>query len=221
MSTRKLVVALVAAVASGPVLAQDEAGAPRTVAALPEELPGTGEPAPPPPPRSSAASPGSVDPGAGEFGIGHPASDEEIASIDIDVMPDGSGLPEGSGTFAEGETLYAERCSACHGENLEGIAELGAPALIGGRDTLASGTPLKTVESYWPYASTLFDYIHRTMPMDLPGSLGNDEVYAICTYILARAGLVGEDAELDAESFAEIAMPNAEGFAPDPRPGSE
>ena len=219
MSMRKGLLGFVAALAAGAAFAQE--GVPRVAAGLPEILPETGERAPVPPPRSSSDQVGDVEPEAGRFGIGHPVSEEEIVAIDIDVMPDGAGLPAGSGTFADGEELYAQVCAVCHGENLEGIAELGAPRLIGGRDTLATDAPIKTVESYWPDASTLFDYVHRAMPMNAPGSLAPDEVYAISAYILGRAGIVGEDAELDAASFAAIKMPNADGFGDDPRPDVE
>lgn len=193
-----------------------DAAMPRTVAALPEPVGELEEPTPPSPVIEAESD---VAPGLdANFGIGRPATEEEIAAIDIDIMPDGSGLPDGSGTYAEGETLYVEQCASCHGENLEGIKETGAPALIGGRDTLATDKPLKTVESYWPHASTLFDYVHRAMPMIEPGSLSPDEVYALSAYILGRAGILPEDAELDAESFRQIVMPNADGFVPDPRP---
>jgi S-disulfanyl-L-cysteine oxidoreductase SoxD len=110
---------------------------------------------------------------------------------------------------------------ACHGGDLEGNSDLGALRLIGGRDTLDTESPVKTVESYWPHASTLFDYTHRAMPMNAPGSLTADEVYAISAYVLGRAGIVGEDFEMDADSFAEIEMPNVDGFVPDPRPDTQ
>ena len=197
-------------------LAQD-AAAPRTVAPLPAELPDSGEPTPPSPAvadQEAAGTPGLE----ANFGIGRAATEEEIAAIDIDVTPDGHGLPDGRGSYADGKAHYEERCLACHGENLEGIPETGGPALIGGRDTLASDTPLKTVESYLAHASTLYDYIHRAMPMDAPGSLTPDEVYAVSAYILGRAGIVDETTVLDRESLPLIHMPNAEGFADDPRP---
>jgi cytochrome c len=107
---------------------------------------------------------------------------------------------------------------ACHGENLEGVAELGAAVLIGGRDSLASGSPKKTVESYWPYASTLFDYVKRAMPFNAPGSLTDDEVYAVSAYILGEANILDKGAVLDANTLAGVEMPNRDGFIPDPRP---
>ncbi len=221
MFTRKiLIVSMVIAAASG-ALAQTES-AERTVAGLPETLDPSGERAPQSVPVSSTEDISNIAPDAFRFGIGRPATEEEIAAIDIDAMPDGRGLPEGSGTYAEGEEVYAQVCSACHGQDLEGVSDLGAPRLIGGRGTLADGQPVKTVESYWPYASTLFDYVHRAMPMDSPGSLSADEVYAVSAYILGRAGITSDDGEttLDAQSMAAVEMPNVNGFVPDPRDGS-
>lgn len=224
MFTRELTLAGCLMAACTMAQAQTEtsnpnAAAPRTVAALPAPVGDLEEPMPPSPVAEAAE--GEAAPGLdANFGIGRPATDEEIAAIDIDVMPDGSGLPEGSGTYAEGETVYVEQCASCHGDNLEGIKETGAPALIGGRDTLATDKPIKTVESYWPHASTLFDYIHRAMPLHAPGSLSADEVYAVSAYILNRGGILPEDAELNAQSFREIEMPNADGFTEDPRPNA-
>ncbi len=133
-------------------------------------------------------------------------------------MPGGSGLPEGSGTHAAGAEIYKAKCGSCHGAEMEGVAALGAPQLIGGRGTLASDKPVKTVESCWPEASTLFDYVNRAMPMTLPGSLTSDEVYALSAFILGEAGIIDTSITLDKDSFATIVMPNADGFFPDPRP---
>lgn len=224
MFTRELALGGLMAMACTLAHAQEadpapNAAAPRTVAALPQPVGDFEEPTPPSPlldtPETGEA-PG-LD---AKFGIGRPATDEEIAAIDIDIMPDGAGLPEGRGTYAEGEALYAEQCASCHGDELEGIKETGAPALIGGRGSLATDKPVKTVESYWPYASTLFDYVHRAMPLTEPGTLSADEVYALSAYILGRGGILSEDAELDPQSFREIKMPNAGGFVEDPRPGA-
>lgn len=219
MSMRNLAIAAsLLALAAQAAPAQEAA---RDSAALPAELEGTGERAPAAVPQSSAETVAEIDPRAERFGIGRPATEAEIAAIDIDVMP-GGGFPAGSGSFAEGEALYAEACAACHGEDLGGIKELGAPRLIGGRGSLASDAPVKTIESYWPHASTVFDYIKRAMPMNAPGSLSDDEVYAVSAYILGKAGITGTEAEaaLDAESMAAIEMPNAGGFVPDPRDGT-
>ena len=208
MSMRNFTIVAALAVLTQPAFGQEQASE-RTVAALPEALADTGEMAPPPVPQSSATEIEDIAPEQLVFGIGRPATEEEIAAIDIDAMPDGRGLPEGSGTYAEGEEL-------------EGISELGAPRLIGGRGSLASDSPVKTVESYWPYSSTLFDYVHRAMPMDSPGSLTADQVYAISAYILGRAGITSDapDTVLDAQSMAAIQMPNADGFVSDPRDGN-
>lgn len=202
-------------VAALPALAQEDV--PRTVAPLPEVITETTELMPASP---VADSEGTADAGLdADFGLGRLATEAEIAAIDIDIMPDGHGLPEGSGSYAEGQDLYADQCAHCHGDNLEGIADLGAPALIGGRDTLATATPVKTVESYLAHSSTLYDYIYRAMPLDWPGSLSADQVYALSAYILGRGGILGEDAVLDADNLAAVQMPNADGFVADPRPG--
>ncbi len=154
----------------------------------------------------------------GPYGFGTPASEAEIAAMDIDIMPDGHGLPPGSGTPADGEAVYRRNCAPCHGANLEGSAILGADPLIGGRGSLATAKPIKTVESYWPYATTLYDYIGRAMPFNLPGSLSADEVYAVVAYILMRANIVEAGTEMNAQSLPQVRMPNRDGFIPDDRP---
>jgi cytochrome c len=142
---------------------------------------------------------------------------DEVAAWDIDIRPDGAGLPEGSASAAGGEELFYERCAACHGEFGEGVDRW--PVLMGGFDTLTEDRPEKTVGSYWPYTSTLWDYIHRAMPFGEAQSLSDDEVYAVSLYVLYLNDLVELDAVYDQESFAAIEMPNAEGFVmPDPRP---
>jgi cytochrome c len=154
----------------------------------------------------------------GPYGFGTTPTAQEIAAVDIDAMPDGRGLPPGSGSYAQGQEVFATNCAACHGEDLAGIAELGGDKLIGGRGSLASGQPVKTVESYWPYATTLFDYVKRAMPLPAPGSLSDDEVYAVAAYILGQAGIVGQDQVMNATTLAAVQMPNRDGFIPDPRP---
>lgn len=149
--------------------------------------------------------------------IGTPVSPAELAKFFV-IMPDGEGLPAGSGTAAAGLPLYAEKCAMCHGENLEGIDGSGAPPLAGGRGTLATNKPFKSVESYWPYASTLYDYIWRAMPFHEPGSLTPDEVYAITAYILSFGKIIDEDTVLDAKSLPKVKMPNADGFYVDNGP---
>jgi S-disulfanyl-L-cysteine oxidoreductase SoxD len=151
--------------------------------------------------------------------IGTTPTPQELAGF-LSVAPDGRGLPPGKGTYGEGRKVYVETCAACHGDKLEGIptAGIGGDKLIGGRGTLASEAPVKTVESYWPYATTLFDYVKRTMPFTIPGSLTDDQVYSVVAYILGEANIVPRDALIDAQSLAAVQMPNRDGFVPDPRP---
>ena len=154
----------------------------------------------------------------GPYNFGTPASAADIALIDIDAMPDGRGLPPGSGDYQTGKMVYTANCMGCHGVDLGGVAGTGAAALIGGRDSLASGKPKKTVESYWPYASTVFDYVKRAMPFNAPGSLSDDEVYAVVAYVLGEANILDKTATLNATSLPMIDMPNKDGFISDPRP---
>lgn len=154
----------------------------------------------------------------GPYGFGAPASAEDIAAVDIDAMPDGRGLPPGEGGYEEGERVYMTQCAACHGQDLGGVAATGGAALVGGRGTLASGKPKKTVESYWPYASTLFDFTKRAMPFHTPGSLTDDQIYAVSAYILAEGDIIGKDEVMNAETLPAVVMPNHDGFIPDPRP---
>jgi S-disulfanyl-L-cysteine oxidoreductase SoxD len=155
-----------------------------------------------------------------EFGT--PATEQDIAAIAIPA--DGTGLPAGSGDYTKGKAVYEAACAACHGADLMGVAGLpNMPAgaqlrLIGGRGTLASKNPVMTVESYWPYATTLFDYIRRAMPFASPGSLTADEIYAVSAYILAEAKIIDKSMLLDAKTLPLIEMPNRNGFIPDPRP---
>jgi len=153
---------------------------------------------------------------AAPLGIGSPATPEEIAGWDIDIRPDGVGLPPGEGTVAEGETLYEAQCASCHG--LFGEGEGRWPYLAGGENTLDTNNPKKTVGSYWPYASTLWDYIHRAMPYQAPQSLTDDEVYAISAYVLYLNYIVEDDFVANAETFAEVKMPNEPNFYVDNRP---
>lgn len=153
---------------------------------------------------------------AGELGLGREALPEEVAAWDIDVRPDGQGLPEGSGTVAEGEEIFAERCAMCHGDFGEGLGRW--PVLAGGKDTLASNDPVKTVGSYWPYLSTVYDYVYRAMPFGNAQSLTADETYAVVAYILYLNYLMDEDGTLGRDNFAGIRMPNEDGFFMDDRP---
>lgn len=150
-------------------------------------------------------------------GLGQPATPEEIAGWDVDVRPDGQGLPEGSGNVLTGEEVYVERCAVCHGEFGEAVGRY--PVLIGGEDSLTSDDPVKTVGSYWPYATTLWDYIYRAMPFGEAQSLTPDEVYAITAFLLYQNDVIEDDATLDRDTLAAVEMPNRAGFLlPDPRP---
>jgi S-disulfanyl-L-cysteine oxidoreductase SoxD len=153
---------------------------------------------------------------AGPLGIGHAATPAQIAGWDIDVRADGQGLPAGRGSVRQGETIFAQACAACHGAKGEGKP---ADQLVGGFGTLATAKPVRTVGSYWPYATTLFDFIRRAMPFNAPQSLTADEVYAVAAYILYLNNIVPADTVLDAGSLPKVAMPNRNGFtSPDPRP---
>jgi mono/diheme cytochrome c family protein len=136
--------------------------------------------------------------------LGQPATAADIAAWELSIPPSGQGLPPGSGTPAQGAVVYSAKCASCHGANGAGKP---ADALAGGRGSLSSATPLKTVGSYWPYATTLFDYVRRAMPYDRPLSLSDDEVYAVSAYILALNGIIREDAALDAKTLPQVAMP--------------
>jgi len=155
--------------------------------------------------------------GAGErlYGIGTAPTAEQIAAWDIDVRPDGQGLPDGSGTALNGEDVFIERCGACHGEFGEAVGRF--PVIMGGEDTLTSEDPVKTPGSYWPYASTLWDYIYRAMPFGEAQTLTYDETYAIVAYILYINDIVEDDFVLDQASLATVEMPNAGGFIDDDR----
>lgn len=147
------------------------------------------------------------------YDFGRRATPDEVKLWDIDVRPDGKGLPEGRGTVAHGKSVYEENCAACHGVNgQDGIND----RLVGGQGTLASDRPIKTVGSFWPYATTLFDYIHRAMPYQAPGSLSADDTYAVTAYILNLNGIISADGKLDKETLPKIKMPNRDGFIPEP-----
>ena len=149
------------------------------------------------------------------YGFGRPATESEINAWDIDIASDGKGLPAGQGSVAEGAKVYTKHCASCHGTmGIEGPM----PKLVGGQGTLNTEHPVKTVGSYWPYATTLYDYIFRAMPPTAPQSLTPNDVYAVAAWILFRNGIVKETAILDATTLPHIQMPNRDSFSPDPRP---
>ena len=141
--------------------------------------------------------------------LGRAATPAEIAGWDISIAPDGRGLPQGAGTAAQGALVYAQKCQACHGE--KGV---GGPndRLAGGQGTLASKTPVRTVGSYWPYATTVFDYVRRAMPFLQPLSMTDSEVYAVTAYLLNLNGIIGEQEVMNAETLPKVRMPNRDNF---------
>jgi len=141
--------------------------------------------------------------------LGRAVTADEIKAWDISIPPSGAGLPPGSGSVKQGAAVYAAKCEACHGANGAGKP---VEALVGGQGTLASDNPLRTVGSYWPYATTLFDYVRRAMPIANPLSLSDDEVYAVSAYVLFLNGIVGEDAQMNAQTLPQVKMPNRDGF---------
>lgn len=149
------------------------------------------------------------------LGLGREALPEEVAAWDVSVRPDGQGLPAGSGNAFDGEEIFAEQCAVCHGDFAEGVGNW--PALAGGWGTLDHEDPVKTVGSFWPYLSTTWDYINRSMPYGNAQTLEPDEVYAMVAYILYSNDLVDDDFELSNENFAEVEMPNHDGFIIDDR----
>lgn len=156
---------------------------------------------------------------AEKLGLGRPALPEEIAAWDLDVSPDGTGLPEGSGSVLDGEEVFSEHCAVCHGEFAEGVDNW--PKLAGGQGTLDHDDPLKTIGSYWPHLSTAWDYVNRSMPFGNAQSLEPDQVYAIVAYLLYSNDLVDDDFVLTKENFTEVVLPNADGFILDDRAETE
>ena len=157
-----------------------------------------------------------VEKSKGAFGLGRVAMPDEIAAWDMDIRPDGTGLPVGKGTVAEGEPIFAENCAVCHGDFGEGAGRW--PVLAGGQDTLLKDRPVKTIGSYWPELSTVFDYVRRAMPFGNARSLSNDDVYALTAYLLYLNDIVtDEDFELSNENFASIRLPNEANFVEDDR----
>jgi S-disulfanyl-L-cysteine oxidoreductase SoxD len=142
--------------------------------------------------------------------LGKPISQEDLASWDISISPDGAGLPAGSGTVKQGEATFTAKCQACHNEKGAGTPN---DRLVGGQGTLAGDKPpIKTVGSYWPYATTLFDYIRRAMPFNESKSLTNDEIYGVVAYLLNLNGVIPETETMNAQTLPKVAMPNRDGF---------
>jgi S-disulfanyl-L-cysteine oxidoreductase SoxD len=156
------------------------------------------------------------------YGFGKAPAPQDMARY-FSIPPSGAGLPPGSGTGKAGADVFAQTCAACHGDKLEGnpAAGIGGDRLIGGRGTLASKTPIKTVESYWPYSTTLFDYVKRAMPFSAPGSLTDDQVYSVVAYILSEAKIIQPMEVMNKDTLPKVVMPNRAGFIPDSRPELE
>ena len=227
-------VLLGAALAAGliaPSFAQTPAAAPSEAA--PAAAPADAAPAAPaaaPAPSEAApaaaapaaAAPDAATPAAaaGEAPrIGRLALPEEIAAWSVAVRPDGQGLPEGQGSAADGEMIFSDHCASCHGEFAEGVDNW--PALAGGEGTLTHDRPVKTVGSYWPHLSTVWDYVHRSMPFGSAQTLDADQTYAIVAYILYSNGIVDQDFVLNRDNFDSVVMPNADGFSVDNREATE
>jgi mono/diheme cytochrome c family protein len=150
-------------------------------------------------------------------GLGRAASAEELKQRDITTLPSGAGLPDGKGTAAQGEAVYRDKCASCHGPNGEGNMPQG-PQLVGGIGSLASDNPVRTVGSFWPYATSVWDYIHRAMPLNEPGSLSADDTYAVTAFLLNRNKIIEANEVMNKESLPKVRMPNQDGFIPDARP---
>ena len=154
------------------------------------------------------------------FNLGKVATAEEVAGWDIDVRPDGLGAPVGMGNAIDGEEVYADLCAACHGDFGEGVDRW--PELVGGEGSLGTHDPLKTTGSYWPYASTLYDYVYRAMPFGESQSLSYDETYQIVAFLLYMNDIIEDDFDVSQENIGSIEMPNRDGFfMPDPRPDAQ
>jgi S-disulfanyl-L-cysteine oxidoreductase SoxD len=152
-----------------------------------------------------------------QSGLGRPASAEELKQRDMTTLPNGAGLRDGKGTAAQGEAVYRDKCASCHGPNGEGVPPQGTQ-LVGGVGSLASDNPVRTVGSYWPYATSVWDYIHRAMPLNQPGSLSADDTYAVTAFLLNRNKIIEASEIMDKESLPKVRMPNRDGFITDARP---
>jgi cytochrome c len=141
--------------------------------------------------------------------LGRPATPAEIAGWDISIPPDGTGLPPGSGTSAQGAVVYSQKCQSCHGEKGAGKPN---DQLVGGQGTLTSASPVRTIGSYWPYATTVFDYVRRAMPYTESNSLTNEEVYAVTAHLLHLNGIIGAQDVMNAQTLPQVKMPNRDNF---------
>jgi cytochrome c len=155
-----------------------------------------------------ATDSGTYVPGKGP-NLGRVATAQEVAAWDISIPPSGAGLPPGSGSVKQGEAVYVAKCQSCHGDKGAGKP---ADALVGGKGSLATANPVRTVGSYWPYATTLYDYTRRAMPVNAPMSLTNEEVYAVTAYVLNLNGIIAADAVMNAQTLPQVQMPNRDGF---------
>src|ERR1700676_4284232 len=158
-----------------------------------------------------------VEPAPKPSGLGRPANAEELRQRDITTLPSGVGLPDAKGTAAQGEAVYRDKCASCHGPNGEGNLPQG-PQLVGGIGTLAMDNPVKTVGSFWPSATSVWDYIHRAMALNLPGRRSGDDTYAVAVFLLNRTKIIEADDVMNKESLPKVRMPNRDGFVPDARP---
>jgi cytochrome c len=158
----------------------------------------------------ASSSLSAAEPDATPLGIGRAVSIHDVAARDLTVLPNGAGLPIGTGTAKEGAILYSAQCAACHGDHGEGRGDF--PALVGGRDTLAGNNPVLTVGSYWPYATTLFDYIRRAMPYQGSGELSANDVYALTAWVLAQNQIVEPGLVITERTLPRVRMPNRDGF---------
>jgi S-disulfanyl-L-cysteine oxidoreductase SoxD len=149
------------------------------------------------------------------YGVGRTPTAEETKAWNVTIPSDGTGLPSGSGTATLGKAIYTERCASCHGPS---GADGKYDHLVGGRGTLATDKPVLTIGSFWPYAPTLWSFINRAKPVDEPGSLTSEQVYAVTAYLLYLNGIIGEHDVMDARTLPQVRMPNREGFVLDPRP---
>ena len=198
--------------------AVEPASATETAEAEPVTEPAANEMAEAAPAETAPAEPAAL-PASTPLGLGRPALPEEIEAWDVAVLPDGQGLPVGSGDVETGDMVFSENCASCHGDFAEGLDSW--PVLAGGAGSLKDPRPVKTIGSYWPHLSTVFDYVHRSMPFGQAQTLTADDTYAITAFLLYSNGMVEDDFVLSNENFTTIVMPNADGFYPDDRATTE